>query len=208
MEFLPGQEVESHAKQNEGTAPVISAFKDLDGNGIIDQNDRTIIGNPTPDFTHGFNYRIEIQKHRNWVCLLKAARAMTFTIRLPVYDFTYVNRPSSVLERWTGPGTSNRTQGESPQQIPIKMQRVSDRFCWGCNYNLRLKTLQLSYYLPTGLLNKVKLGQVKVYVSAQNLIPFTNYSGYDPEIRQNINGSLEIGIDRAFTQCQNIYDRL
>ena len=167
----------------------------MDGNGIIDQNDRTIIGNPTPDFTYGFNAEL---KYKNIELSLFAQGSQGNDIYNSTtrYDFTYVNRPSSVLERWTGPGTSNTVPRVSLTD-PNQNARVSDRFVEDGSY-LRLKTLQLSYYLPTGLLNKVKLGQVKVYVSAQNLITFTNYSGYDPEIG-NINGSLEIGIDRAFT---------
>jgi hypothetical protein len=192
--FQTPQEVESHARQNEGTAPGDIRFKDLDGNGIIDQNDRTIIGNPTPDFTYGFNAEL---KYKNIELSLFAQGSQGNDIYNSTtrYDFTYVNRPSSVLERWTGPGTSNTVPRVSLTD-PNQNARVSDRFVEDGSY-LRLKTLQLSYYLPGNLINKLKLGQVKVYVSAQNLITFTNYSGYDPEIG-NINGSLEIGIDRGF----------
>ncbi|HRG21510.1 MAG TPA: TonB-dependent receptor [Saprospiraceae bacterium] len=192
--FQTQQEVESHARQNEGTAPGDIKFKDLDGNGIIDQNDRTIIGNPTPDFTYGFNAEM---KYKNFELSLFAQGSQGNDIYNSTtrYDFTYVNRPSSVLERWTGPGTSN-SQPRVNLNDPNQNARVSDRFVEDGSY-LRLKTLQLSYYLPVTMLTKVRLSQVKVYVSAQNLITFTNYSGYDPEIG-NINGSLEIGIDRGF----------
>ncbi|MBK7221486.1 MAG: TonB-dependent receptor [Saprospiraceae bacterium] len=192
--FQTQQEVESHARQNEGTAPGDIKFKDLDGNGLIDQNDRTIIGNPTPDFTYGFNAEM---KYKNFELSLFAQGSQGNDIYNSTtrYDFTYVNRPSSVLERWTGPGTSN-SQPRVNLNDPNQNARVSDRFVEDGSY-LRLKTLQLSYYLPVTMLTKVRLSQVKVYVSAQNLITFTNYSGYDPEIG-NINGSLEIGIDRGF----------
>lgn len=192
--FQSQQEVESHARQNEGTAPGDIKFKDLDGNGVIDQNDRTIIGNPTPDFTYGFNAEM---KYKNFELSLfsQGSQGNDIYNSTTRYDFTYVNRPSSVLERWTGPGTSN-SQPRVNLNDPNQNARVSDRFIEDGSY-LRLKTLQLSYYLPNSVLNKVRLSQVKVYVSAQNLITFTNYSGYDPEIG-NINGSLEIGIDRGF----------
>jgi hypothetical protein len=79
---------------------------------------------------------------------------------------------------------------------PNQNARVSDRFIQDGSY-LRLKTLQLGYNLPKSWLSKIKFDKVKVYMTAQNLLTFTKYTGLDPEIG-NIGGSLEIGIDRGF----------
>jgi hypothetical protein len=100
-----------------------------------------------------------------------------------------------VLERWTGPGTSN----DEPRvnlSDPNQNARISDRFVEDGSY-LRLKTLQFGYNLPAQWLNKVHIEKLKVYVTGSNLLTFTKYSGYDPEIG-SIGGSLELGIDRGF----------
>ncbi|MBK8699021.1 MAG: TonB-dependent receptor [Saprospiraceae bacterium] len=192
--FQTKEEIAAHAFQNELTAPGDIKFKDLDGNGIINQEDRTVIGNPTPDFTYGFNGELKYQGvELNF--FLQGSEGNDIYNSTVRYDFTYVNRPSSVLGRWTGPGTSN-TQPRVSLSDPNQNARVSDRFVEDGSY-LRLKTLQLSYILPKSWVNKARISNLKVYVTGQNLLTFTKYSGYDPEIG-NIGGSLEIGIDRGF----------
>jgi hypothetical protein len=111
------------------------------------------------------------------------------------FDFNFVNRPASALQRWTGPGTSN-IEPRASLNDPNQNVRVSDRFVKDGSY-LRLKTLQVAYYLPTDFLRKAHIRKFKVYMTAQNLLTFTRYSGLDPEIG-NVAGSLEIGIDRGF----------
>ncbi|MBK8817692.1 MAG: hypothetical protein IPN49_00850 [Saprospiraceae bacterium] len=192
--FQNQQEVEAHAFQNNETAPGDIRFKDLDGNGVIDLSDRTYIGNPTPDFTYGFNASL------NWKNFdLNANFQGVFGNEIfnstTRYDFGYVNRPSSVLERWTGPGTSN-SEPRVNLNDPNQNARVSDRFVEDGSF-LRLKNVLLGYQVPNRYLKKVKLEKIKLYVAAANLLTFTNYSGLDPEIG-NIGGSLEIGIDRGF----------
>jgi TonB-linked SusC/RagA family outer membrane protein len=192
--FQNQQEVEAHAFQNNETAPGDIRFKDLDGNGVIDLSDRTYIGNPTPDFTYGFNASL------NWKNFdLNANFQGVFGNEIfnstTRYDFGYVNRPSSALERWTGPGTSN-SEPRVNLNDPNQNARVSDRFVEDGSF-LRLKNVLLGYQVPNRYLKKVKLEKIKLYVAAANLLTFTNYSGLDPEIG-NIGGSLEIGIDRGF----------
>lgn len=110
------------------------------------------------------------------------------------YDFTYVNRPVSVLNRWTGPGTSN-SEPRVNLNDPNQNARVSDRFIEDGSF-VRLKNVQLGYSLPKALLQKTKLQKFRIYVSAHNLFTFTKYSGLDPEI--GAVSALEIGIDRGF----------
>ncbi len=192
--FQSTEEVKAHAFQSEGTSPGDIRFKDLDGNGTIDQNDRTYIGNPTPDFTYGFNVDFKYKGFELNMFFQGTEGNDIFnnTVR---YDFTYVNRPSYALNRWTGPGTSNSEPRVSLSD-PNQNSRVSDRFVEDGSY-IRLKTLQFAYNFPTNWLQKVHLGNLKVYVTCQNLLTFSRYRGFDPEIG-NIGGSLEIGIDRGF----------
>jgi TonB-linked SusC/RagA family outer membrane protein len=192
--FQTQADVESHAVQGTGTRPGDIRFKDLDGNGIIDINDRTYIGNPTPDFTYGLNSSVEY-KGFELSLILQGSQGNDIFNNTTRYDFSYVNRPSTALNRWTGPGTSNSEPRVSLSD-PNQNVRISDRFVEDGSY-FRLKTTTLSYQMPKSWLNKVKIEKMKIYVTAQNLLTFTNYSGLDPEIG-SVGGSLEIGIDRGF----------
>ncbi len=192
--FQSQAEVETAAFQTNETVPGDIRFKDLDGNGVIDINDRTYIGNPTPKMTYGFNADVE-WKGVELNVFFQGTEGNDIYNSTTRYDFTYVNRPSSALNRWTGPGTSN-TEPRVSLSDPNQNARVSDRFVEDGSY-LRLKTLQLGYNLPQNWLKKVHVQKFKIYVTGQNLLTFTKYSGLDPEIG-NVGGSLEIGIDRGF----------
>lgn len=192
--FQTQEEVEAAAFQNAGTAPGDIRFKDLNGDNVIDINDQTYIGNPTPAFTYGFNADLG-WKGFEFNLFFSGSQGNDIFNSTTRYDFTYVNRPSSVLDRWTGPGTSN----DEPRvnlSDPNQNARVSDRFVEDGSY-LRLKTMQIAYNLPDAWLNKMKFDKFKVYMTIQNLITLTKYSGLDPEIG-SVGGSLEIGIDRGF----------
>jgi hypothetical protein len=192
--FQTSSEVEAHAFQSEGTAPGDIRFKDLDGNGVIDAADRTYIGNPTPDFTYGFNTDFS-WKGLELNLFFQGSQGNDIFNNTIRYDFSYVNRPSTALNRWTGPGTSN-SEPRVNLNDPNQNARVSDRFVEDGSY-LRLKNVQLAYNLSKPWLKKMHFDKVKVYIAGQNIVTFTKYSGLDPEIG-NIGGSLEIGIDRGF----------
>lgn len=192
--FQNQREVEAAAFQSNETAPGDIRFKDLDGNGVIDANDRTFIGNPTPALAYGMNLDLS---WRNFDLNLfwQGTHGNDIYVNTTRFDFNFVNRPASALQRWTGEGTSN-TEPRVRLDDPNQNARVSDRFVQDGSY-LRLKTLQLAYNFPTRWLQKAHVKKMKIYVAGQNLLTFTRYSGLDPEIG-NIAGPLEIGIDRGF----------
>ncbi len=192
--FQTPTEVEAHAFQNEATAPGDIRFKDLDGNGVIDINDRTYIGNPTPDYTFGLNTVMEYEGFELSINFQGSQGNEIFN-NTTRYDFGYVNRSSSALDRWTGPGTSN-SEPRANLNDANQNARISDRFVEDGSY-IRLKNTLLGYNISDKYLKKLRLQKVKLYVSATNLLTFTKYTGLDPEIG-NIGGSLEIGIDRGF----------
>ncbi|MBL7828284.1 MAG: SusC/RagA family TonB-linked outer membrane protein, partial [Saprospiraceae bacterium] len=192
--FQNQSEIERAAFQSAQTAPGDIRFKDLDGNGVIDANDRTYIGNPTPRFTYGLNTDFE-WRGIELNLFFQGTQGNDIYVNTTRFDFNFVNRPSSALNRWTGEGTSN-TEPRVSLSDPNQNARVSDRFVEDGSY-FRLKTLQLGYNLPKKWLSKMRFEKMKLYVTGQNLITITKYSGLDPEIG-NIGGSLEIGIDRGF----------
>ena len=192
--FQTAEEVEAAAFQSDGTAPGDIRFKDLNGDGVIDIKDQTYIGNPTPAFTYGFTADMG-WKGFEFNLFFSGSEGNDIFNNTTRYDFSYVNRPTTALNRWTGPGTSNDEPRFSLND-PNQNARISDRFVEDGSF-LRLKTLQIGYNLPDAWLEKMKFQKFKIYMTAQNLITFSKYAGLDPEIG-NVGGSLEIGIDRGF----------
>lgn len=192
--FQNQQEIESAAFQNENTAPGDIRFKDLNGDGTITIEDQTYIGNPSPEIAFGVNLDFEYKGFDLGIFLqgTQGNDIYNGTVR---YDFYYVNRPVSVLNRWTGPGTSN-VEPRVNLLDPNQNARVSDRFVEDGSY-MRLKNVQLGYALPKSLLKRLHFEKFRLYVSAQNLFTFTKYTGMDPEIGA-YGGALNAGVDRGF----------
>jgi TonB-linked SusC/RagA family outer membrane protein len=191
--FQNAEEVAAHAFQHELTAPGDIRFKDLNGDGVIDILDQTFIGNPTPDFNYGFNADCTFKGFDLSIFIIGSQGNDIYNAMVR-YDFTYVNRPVSVLQRWTGPGTSV-SEPRVNLNDPNQNARVSDRFVEDGSF-ARLKNLQLGYAPPSSWLKNLGIQKLRVYISAQNLITITRYSGLDPEI--GALSALEIGIDRGF----------
>ena len=192
--FQNQREIEEAAFQNENTALGDIRFKDLNGDHVINVADQTYIGNPSPDFTYGATVDFEF-KGFDLGFFLQGSHGNDIYNATVRYDFNYGNRPTSILHRWTGPGTSNFEPRVSLLD-PNQNARVSDRFVEDGSY-LRLKNVQLGYSLPKSVLQKIKFEKFRLYVSAQNLFTFTKYSGMDPEIGA-YGGALNAGVDRGF----------
>lgn len=187
-------------KYSDGKSPKAGdiRFVDIDKNGIINDDDRTDIGKGMPDWTFGFNVGADWKG-------VDFSMMWQGTVGNDVYDATRrtdisaTNLPSWMLGRWTGEGTSNKYP----------------RFVLGDNYNwqssdimvydgsyLRLKNIQLGYTLPTDLTQKVFISKFRVFVAAENLLTFTKYHGFDPEISS---GGTSLGIDYGVYPQARVY---
>ena len=163
-------------------------FVDMNGDGQITSDDRTNIGNGTPDWTFGLNLGAEY-KGFDFNLFLQGVAGVD------VFDATYRqdmvsgNYPSWMLDRWNGEGTSNRVPrlalGDSKNWV------CSDLYVQDGSY-LRLKNISLGYTLPRSLTQKAKISRLRMYVMAENLFTWTKYWGYDPEIGS---GSTSLGVD-------------
>lgn len=168
-----------------GTAPGDIRFRDLDNNGVINDNDRTYIGNPTPEWSfsmnNSFNYKnFDLQVFLQGVAgndIYNANRIWQEGMSVPQ------NQTSRVLDRWTGENTSH-SMPRAVYSDPNKNTRHSSRFIENGSY-LRIKNLTLGYTLPEGFVRKAYLQTVRLYMSCQNLYTFTSYSGFDPEVGAN-----------------------
>ncbi|HHH54237.1 MAG TPA: TonB-dependent receptor, partial [Bacteroidetes bacterium] len=173
-------------------------FQDLNNNGIIDPEDRTKIGDPTPDWTYGINVsaswnNFDIVFFGQGVYgneIFKATRR---------FDLQMANMTADALTRWTGEGTTN-TYPRLVMNDPNKnFSRSSDFYVEDGSF-FRIKNAQLGYSLPKVIAKKLGLTKLRAYFSANNLLTFTKYSGYDPEI-----GGGSYGVDRGIYPQPRFY---
>lgn len=181
--FQDEEEIASAPKHNNNTVPGDHRYKDLNGDGKITELDKTIIGNPHPDFSYGFNttlsYKgIELTAVFSGMYghdIFVAYKAHTHDFRNPGYNFH-----SDLLDAWTPENTETDQFAYNSRTNDMNME-VSDFYIEDGSF-LRLQTLRLGYNLPDGILDLIKFERAKVYVSAQNLLTLTKYEYGDPDI--------------------------
>lgn len=171
-------------------APGDFRFVDVNGDGIIDADDRTYLGDPTPDVIYGFTFNASWRQFDISIFGQGMAGNQVFNATRR-FDLQMSNLTGDALGRWTGEGTSNtypRLIMNDPNQ---NFSRSSDFYVEDASF-FRLRTLQLGYRLPAELASKLFMSNARFYVSANNLFTITNYSGFDPEI-----GGGSFGVDRG-----------
>ncbi len=168
-----------------GTAPGDIRFSDLDNNGVINDNDRTYIGNPTPEWSFSMNNSFAYKNFDLQIFLQGVAGNDIYNANRIWQEGMAVpqNQTAKVLDRWTGEGTSNSVP-RAVYSDPNKNARHSSRFVEDGSY-LRIKNLTLGYTLPQAISKKAYLQTVRMYMSCQNLYTMTKYSGFDPEVGAN-----------------------
>lgn len=170
-------------------------LKDINGDGVVNLDDRTFIGNPHPDFTYGLNISLAYRNFDFNIYLFGVQGNDLYNITKYYTDFqTFAgNRSKRMLyDSWT---PENRNAS-----LPILDAR--DNISNGVSHNyyiedgsyLRAKNIQLGYTLPASILKKVKIEQLRVYIQATNLFTITKYSGLDPDI---MNATFDEGNDPA-----------
>ncbi len=155
-------------------------WADLDGNGTINADDRTFLGNPMPTVTYGLTLNVA---YRDFDLLVfgQGATGNKIFQGLRRLDVASANWHSKYLNRWVGEGSSNDKPRATLADPNQNYAKPSAFFLENGAY-LRIKTLQLGYTLPTTLTGKIGLRKVRAYVSSNNLFTFTKYTGYDPEV--------------------------
>lgn len=162
-------------------------FVDVNGDGIVDANDRTNIGSPFPGFYYGMNFNAEY-KGLDFSINFRGVgdRQIYNSARIGLENLSGGNNFSTqVLNRWTGEGTA--TSSSNPRLTlndPNGNNRYSDRWVENAGY-LRIQNIQIGYNLSQELLNSWTnnmISNFRIYLGAQNLATFTKYSGYDPEV--------------------------
>lgn len=173
-------------------------YRDLNGDKVIDEKDRTIIGSAQPDFTWGFNNTIS---YKNFDCsfFFQGAQGIEMA-NINSYDLLNFNGQGNVLKagglnRWTPTNPSNKypralSDGSLDQGV------FSTAIVEDASY-VRLKNITLGYNLPKQILKKAKINNLKIFASATNILTLTKYSGYDPEANTFGQNSFIIGYDQG-----------
>ena len=208
--FQNQSEVNTHAVQP-GAEPGDIRFRDLNNDGVINDSDRTVIGNPNPSWLFSMNNSLSYKGFELSVFLQGIAGNKIYNAnnidntgmaggsgntdnpgRAPAY-----NQTTDVLKRWQGEGTSN----SMPRAVfgdPNQNTRVSDRFVENGSY-LRLKNITLSYTFPKQWLQKAQIENARLSLSCENVATITGYSGFDPEVGINGIDQNRYPISRTFS---------
>jgi len=165
-------------------------FADLNNDGKISAEDRTYIGDPTPTWSFGFNASA---RYRNFDVMVfgQGVAGNDVYNALRRLDISAANWTTDALDRWTGEGTSNSYPRLITGDPNGNFSKPSSFYLTDGSY-FRIKTIQLGYAIPKDVLSKIGMDNLRLYVSGNNLITLTKYSGFDPEI-----GGGSYGIDRG-----------
>jgi TonB-linked SusC/RagA family outer membrane protein len=187
-------------------------FKDLNGDGVIDSNDRKVIGNSNPDFTGGFNIGL---RYKNF----DFASNFTFVVGNDIYNANKIEFTSNDLSRNYRNMLTSMSSDKRYSRVDMNTGAViydkatldamnADATMW-IPFNkfalhswavedgsfLRLNNLTVGYTLPKSITSKVKLSNVRFYFSGNNLFCLTKYSGFDPEVDTRRKTPLTPGVD-------------
>lgn len=165
---------------------------DVNGDGKITEDDYVNLGNSVPKYTFGFTLNMNY-KNFDFMLFAQGQAGNKIFQGLRRLDIQDANYQTAILDRWTGAGTSNtiaRVTRDDPNQ---NYTRMSDYYLQKGDY-LRLKLVQVGYTLPKNISETIGASKVRFYVTGENILTFTKYTGYDPEIA----GGDTFGIDRAY----------
>ncbi len=177
-------------------------FKDLNGDGIIDAEDRTFIGSPHADITYGINMSA-VYKAFDFTLFFQGSQGNDIYDLSRYYnDFFNLanyNKHGRILNAWTPQNTNTDLARVSLNDLNNNI-RPSSYYVQDGSY-FRLKTFQVGYSFPESIAKKIKASRFRVYFEAYNLFTITNYDGLDPEIGlqsyTSDDRNLDIGVDRG-----------
>lgn len=165
-------------------------WEDTDGDGTITDKDKTFLGTSLPKYTFGLTLNFDYKGFDLMVFAQGAAGNKIFQ-GLRRLDIGNANWQTVALSRWTGEGTSNSYPRLTSNDTNGNFGKMSDFYLEKGDY-VRLKVVQFGYSLPNHLLKVGEASKLRFYVSAENLLTLTKYTGYDPEI-----GGGVFGVDKG-----------
>ena len=205
--FQNQSEVDAHPSQlslGAEASPGDLRFVDVNGDGILNSNDRTNIGDPIPDATMGFNLQMN---YKNFdFAVYTFASVGNDMVRNYERNLTDVNRLNYVLDRWTGEGSTNTTPRVTTSATGNST--FSSYFVEDASY-LRIQNMQLGYSINSKFSEKAGITKLRLYAGVNNLYTFTKYKGFDPGASNGapIGGGIDYGfypIPRTYLLGLNI----
>ncbi|SDK96985.1 TonB-linked outer membrane protein, SusC/RagA family [Catalinimonas alkaloidigena] len=163
-------------------------FVDTNADGVLNSDDRTYLGSPIPSFIYGLNMEFGWKGFDLTADFQGQTGNKIYNIKETVRPDLY-NFEQHVINRWTGPGTSNtepRATAGGYNWLP------SSYFVQDGSY-LRLRTLTLGYTLPEAIAQQAKMRSARVYLRGTNVFTLTKFTGYSPEVASS--SSIDNGID-------------
>lgn len=184
-------------------------FRDYNGDGKLDSQDKTIIGNPNPDFIFGLNNDFTYKNLDLNIFFQGSEGGQILNYTLMELASGNNNATTEVLDSWTPTNTDTNVPKNA-----ARTKRVTSRFVYDGSY-IRLKNISLGYSLDEKVVSKFGLSKIRFYISAQNLWTITDYPGTDPETSylndNNSRSNTNLGLDyggypnvRTFTMGLNV----
>jgi len=192
--FQEGDDITNTPRFTGDEGPGDQRYVDANGNGVLTDEDRAVIGSALPDYIFGIvntlSYKgFELHAIINGVQgidLYNGTRQ-----GLSVGDFGEFNGGEWMLDAWTPDNTDTGV----PRVRDSYVDKTSDRFVEDASF-VRVSNIQLSYRVPNSILSRVRIQNLMVYTSLQNYFTFTKYTGFDPEMHSGGNSNLNIGYDK------------
>lgn len=203
--FQNEQEIQNYKDKNgnviqPNARPGDFKWADLNGDGTIssDNLDRTFLGTNIPKYTFGFTINLEYEGF-DFMLFGQGVAGNKIFQGLRRLDILTSNYSTEALSRWHGEGTSTDYPRLTDSDPNGNFSKISNFYLENGDY-LRLKVVQLGYTLPNRWFNKIGVSKFRLYVTAENLLTLTNYTGYDPEVGGGI-----FGIDKGqYPQARSI----
>lgn len=193
--FQSQAEVDAHATQD-GAAPGRFRYADINGDGIVNDSDRTTIGSPHPDFTYGLNFNFGY-KNFDLSAFLNGSQGNDIYNYSKIFTdfptFFNGNRSTRVLNAWTAANGSN-TQPALSESISNSETQPNSFFVEDGSF-IRLKNLQLGYTFDDIAIKNAGVNSIRIYLSGTNLFTSTDYDGLDPEVVGR--NATTIGVDEG-----------
>jgi len=170
-------------------------FKDINGDGVVNADDRTIIGNPNPNYTGGLVNNFTYKDFDLNIFFQFSVGNEVININRVIFEGggnINQNMFATYIDRWTPENQNNkyfRAGGQGPNDFSYSSRVIED------GSYLKLKTASLGYNIPLKHIKRVKMTNARLYVSVQNLLTWTNYQGFDPEVSKFGSSALRPAFD-------------
>jgi TonB-linked SusC/RagA family outer membrane protein len=191
--FVLKSNIPNNGQPRTSITPGVIKYKDINGDGVVNGDDQAIIGNPNPIHTGGLSNNISFKNFDLNVFFQWSYGNDILNVNRINFEGgetrNNLNQFASVANRWTPTNPTNELFRAGGQGPTVYSSRIIEDGSF-----LRLKTLNLGYNFSDKLIGKAKIRSLRVYISGQNLLTWTNYSGMDPEVSVR-NSALTPGFD-------------